>query len=171
MSGNLVILMLAGRRFALPAEQVRECLPLPRLWRRDSTPPHVAGFFSLGGTMLPVLDLCSLLGLRDAAAPIRLEAQGLYRHLVRVDEATLLVDRVTQLAHAPEPIPAPSTGHPESGWQNGCVVGWRLVEGEPVALLDAALILRRDEQEQLAQLAGHAATRRLGWDGQAVNVD
>ena len=69
MADRVLLFTLAGGQFALPAADIRECLPLPRLRRRPGLPPAVAGFFSFGGTTLPVLDLARLLGLRAGPAP------------------------------------------------------------------------------------------------------
>ncbi|WP_419729955.1 chemotaxis protein CheW [Lichenicola sp.] len=164
MSGKVVVFSLADRMFALPADQVRECLPLPLLWRRDGVPAHVAGFFSIGGVVLPVLDLGLLLGLRsieeDAAS---FEAGGLYRHLLRVGDLALLVDRVTTLAdRASGPREARS-----DDWQKACVIGWIEIDGLRVALLDAGRILLADEASRLQRLTEEAARRRALWTADA----
>ena len=167
MSDKVVVFTLVGRMFALPAERVRECLPLPRLWRREGMPAHVAGFFSLGGVVLPVLDLGLLLGLRTSPPVVAgpddgyaaFEAAGLYRHLLRLDEIALLVDRVTMLADC---AAKPHDARPDA-WQNACVLGWIEVEDEPVALLDAGRILLTDETARLQRLTEDAAQRRRLW--------
>ena len=159
MSEQVLVFMLAGQRFALATREARECLPLPRLWRRPGTPAHVAGFFSLGGTVLPVLDLAHLLGLRDGGATLLLEADGLYRHLIRLDRVALLVDRVIALAVA---VPAPPDPRADD-WQHGCVAGRLLLDGEPVALLDAGRLLLEDERALLDRLADAARQRAEDW--------
>lgn len=166
MSDRVLVFMLAGERLALPVRAVLECLPLPLLRRRPGMPAHVAGFLSLGGEAVPVLDLARLLGLRDVDAAPLLEADGLYRHLVRLEQVALLVDRVLALApHGPA-----SRDRQPDAWQHGCIIGRLVVEGEPVALLDPARILRDDERERLVALTD-AARRRDGlWDVQAGNA-
>ena len=174
VSDKIVVFSLAGRAFALPAGRVRECLPLPHLWRREGTPAHVAGFFALGGVVLPVMDLALLLGLRTpepaglgdevgnpgaGAGLASFEAGGLYRHLLRLDDLALLVDRVTMLA---DRAPGPRDPHPDD-WQNACVMGWTRIDDEPVALLDADRILLADEAARLRRLTEDAGRRRQLW--------
>lgn len=159
MSDRVLVFMLAGERFALPVSATLECLPLPLLWRRPGLPPHVAGFLSLGDVAVPVLDLARLLGLRDADATPALEADGLYRHLVRLEQAALLVDRVLELAPR---LPAPADPQADA-WQHGCIRERLLVSGEPVALLDPARILRDDERRRLALLTDAAIRRDALW--------
>ena len=160
MLERVLVFTLAGHRMALPVDAVRECLPLPRLRRRPGLPASVAGFFSLGGIVLPVLDLARLLGLRDGpAAP----GEDLYRHLLRLDGAhdgvTLLVDRADAGAEA---APAPADPAPDP-WQHGCVSRRVLVQDEPVMLLDPERILRRDEQARLEALGRAERIRAGNW--------
>ena len=163
MSDGVVVFMLGRHAFALPAGSVRECLPLPLLQRRPGMPAHVAGFFSLGGQGVPVLDLASLLGIeRDDTV----EADGLYRHLIRLDEAALLVDRVMLLTAR---VLAAADLHPDR-WQHGCIEARLLVAGEPVALLDPARILQEGERQRLRSLAGAEARRADGWNGLGADV-
>ncbi len=157
MTDRVLVFTLAGDRFALPAASVDECLPLPRLRRRPGLPPAVAGFFSFGTTTLPVLDLAWLLGLRSGPAPV--DEDGLYRHLLRLDRVTLLVDRAVGFAEVAE---APADAAPDP-WQHGCVSRRVLVEAEPVMLLDPGRILQRDEQARLDALAAAARVRADGW--------
>ncbi len=157
MADRVLVFMLADHRLALPAACVRECLPLPRLWRRPGLPAAVAGFFSFGRSTLPVLDLARLLGLRFDPTPQ--DGEGLYRHLLRLDDVTLLVDRATGFAQATD-APADATPDP---WQHGCISRRVLVEDEPVMLLDPDLILRRDERARLDALAEAARSRAGAW--------
>ena len=158
MSDRVLVFTLAGDRFALPASAVGECLPLPRLRRRPGLPAAVAGFFSFGSTTLPVLDLARLLGLRSGPAS-QPDEEGLYRHLLRLDGVTLLVDRAVGFALAAE---APADAAPDP-WQHGCVSRRVLVEEEPVILLDPGRILRRDEQARLDALLQAERVRADGW--------
>ena len=160
MADTVLVFRLAGHGFALPTACVQECLPLPSLHRRPGLPPHLAGFLELGEAMLPVIDLARLLGLRAPEDGLRLEADGFYRHLLRLDAAVLLVDRALGLERV---LPAPF--EPDAGrWQHGCVAGWLLAGGEPVALLDPDRLLLRDEHERLLLLTTAARQRRAGWD-------
>ncbi len=157
MTDRVLVFTLAGDRFALPAASVGECLPLPRLHRRPGLPAAVAGFFWFGAITLPVLDLARLLGLRSG--PASPDGDGLYRHLLRLDGVTLLVDRALGFAEAAE---APADAAPDP-WQHGCVSRRVLVEGEPVMLLDPGRILQRHERARLDALAAAERVRATGW--------
>lgn len=164
MSETVLMFLLAGQRLALPAGAVLECLPLPSLWHRPGLPRSVSGCFSLGGRMMPVVDLALLLGLRraerDREGPDQeeFEQEGLYRHLIRVGEVALLVDRVTGL----RPRGAVLRDGVDA-WQHGCVQARFMADDGPVALLDPARILLEDERVRLAALAEAAQRRADGW--------
>jgi len=167
MNGGMVVFLCAGLRFGLPAEQVREVLPLPSLWRREGMPPHVAGFFRLGDAVLPVLDLAHLLGLREAGAVDGAEEGGLYRHLLLLASGpALLVDRALDLAAGGEALDDPAP----PDWQNGCMTARLLLGGEPVALLDSSRLLDAHEAARLAALTADAERRARGWGEAGVDA-
>jgi chemotaxis signal transduction protein len=60
---RLVCFELRGQELALPIADVRETLPLLPITRVVLTPACLAGVFSLRGDIVPVIDLCVLLGL------------------------------------------------------------------------------------------------------------
>ena len=157
MVDRVLVFLLATHCFALPAAEVRECLPLPRLRRRPGLPDVVAGFFSFGRATLPVLDLARLLGLQPGPAPQ--DEDGLYRHLLRLDGVTLLVDRAVGFAEA---VDAPADAAPDP-WQHGCISRRVLVQDEPVMLLDPERILQRDEQARLDALGEAERVRIDAW--------
>ncbi len=157
MSETVLMFLLAGQRLALPAGAVRECLPLPLLWHRPGLPRSVSGCFSLGGRMMPVVDLALLLGLEFEQE--RQEQEGLYRHLIRLGEVALLVDRVTGLSQRGAALEQDGA----ESWQHGCVQARFMADGAPVALLDPARILLEDERVRLAALAEAAQRRADGW--------
>ncbi len=163
MDAPIVIFSVAGRRMALPATRVRECLPLPRLDRRPGTPPALAGFFLLGGATMAVIDLAVLLGLR---APGKMpETDPLYRPVLRLDALTLLVDRLEQVRR---PDGADDEAEADR-WQNQCV-SRHLRAGGPVALLDPDRLLLLDEQARLAALTEDAARRFAVWAVEGADV-
>ncbi|MCQ8240941.1 chemotaxis protein CheW [Rhizosaccharibacter radicis] len=186
MPEPVLLFTLAGQCFALPVAEVSECLPLPRLWRRAGTSPHVAGFFSLGGDVVPVLALGSLLGL-----PTPEDADGVYRHLILAGNIALLVDRVTGLAEWPDDSSALGDGRdvlasqeaahgatddmsegsmPPGGTAADASSGhpggdeWRLLPEGPVRLLRASRLLAAEERERLAVLRRDAERRRSEWE-------
>ncbi|MBO1079362.1 chemotaxis protein CheW [Roseomonas haemaphysalidis] len=157
---HFLLLALAGMRLALPRGAVRELLPLPRLARPPGLPPVVAGFAGLGGALLPVLHATRLLGLR-AAAPEDDQADGLYRHIVVLEEGFgLLVDRALDLLALPagslQPVDPAHT-------LNGCVAATLPTAQGPAHLLDPARLLLAREREALAGLAEAAQHRARGW--------
>ncbi|MCQ8278720.1 chemotaxis protein CheW [Acetobacteraceae bacterium KSS8] len=158
-----MIFGLAGRRMALPAALVREALPVPRLDRRPGTPPALAGFFSLGGVTVPVLDLAVLLGLRDfGEAP---ELDPLYRPILRLDSLSLLVDRLEQV-RVPEGADAEAGEDP---WQNRCVARHLRADG-PVSLLDPDRLLLEEERARLDLLTADAERRTRLWGADGGDV-
>ena len=60
---RLVCFELRQQELALPIGDVRETLSLLPITRVVLTPPCLAGVFSLRGDIVPVIDLCVLLGL------------------------------------------------------------------------------------------------------------
>src|SRR5690349_23841381 len=91
-----------GTACALRREQMRELLPLPRLWRPPALPRPIAGFFNLGGKAVPVVRLDVLFGLEETQAD---GEAALYRHLILVqvpgqeNPVALLADRVLDVAN------------------------------------------------------------------------
>lgn len=148
---------------ALRRHEVRELLPLPRLWRPPSLPRPVAGFFNLGGAAVPVVRLDVLFGLeRGEEAP----ETDLYRHLILVDglagagPAALLADRVLDLTHADDAQISPV--RPEETL-NGCVEAEIDHGGRLVHLLSLERILFVEEKQVLADLGRHAQSRLSEW--------
>ncbi|HZH53100.1 MAG TPA: chemotaxis protein CheW [Microvirga sp.] len=164
MAGVQIILFdVCGIACALRRQEVRELLPLPRLWRPPSMPRPVAGFFNLGGAAVPVVRLEVLFGLERRGETSEAE---LYRHLILVDGLTgsgpcaLLVDRVLDLAHAGGA--QLSAVRPENTL-NGCVEAEIDYGGRLVHLLSLGRILFAEEKQVLADLGRHAQSRLSEW--------
>jgi purine-binding chemotaxis protein CheW len=159
MAGGAAYLLIdvAGTGCAVRREAVREILPLPRLWRPPGVPAALAGFFDLGGTAVPVLDLAVLFGLDRPEAG----REAVYRHLLLVGgPLALLVDRVTDLATVPPEAVAPVS---EGTSLNGCVaeeirLGGRLLHG-----LALEKILLADERARLDAQTRAAQARLAEW--------
>jgi chemotaxis signal transduction protein len=75
---QLVSFTLGAEEFAFPMEQVREILRVARPTAVPDAPAHVLGLVTVRGTLLPVIDLRLLLGLRalDAEITARATAAG-----------------------------------------------------------------------------------------------
>ena len=64
-----LLLPLGVDLYALPLEQVREVLPLPRIATLPTAPPTVLGVFNLRGEVVPVLETSTVLGVEAVAGP------------------------------------------------------------------------------------------------------
>ncbi|ACA14812.1 CheW protein [Methylobacterium sp. 4-46] len=161
MAGAAAFLVVdvAGTGCAVRREAVREVLPLPRLWRPPGVPAALAGFFSLGGAAVPVLDLAVLFGLAGASAGRPM----LYRHLLLVGEAAplaLLVDRVDDLVSVePEAV----TPLPQGTALNGCVAGELRCGGRLLHELAVSRILLAEERARLDAQTRLAQERLAEW--------
>ncbi len=129
---QLLAFLLDGGLFTLPVLRVREIVRVAELTRIPQAPPHVRGVQNLRGTVLPVLEVRTRIGLGPAAlgAQSRIvvaEAQG---RLVG-----LLVDAVVRVASVPQKDIAPPP--PEVGPElSSYVVGTASIAGSTSLLLD-----------------------------------
>lgn len=160
---QIILFDVCGIACALRGHEVRELLPLPRLWRPPSLPRPVAGFFNLGGAAVPVVRLDVLFGTERSEESPETE---LYRHLILVNglaengPSALLVDRVLDLAHTDDAQLSPV--RPENTL-NGCVEAEIDHGGRLVHLLSLERILFAEEKQALADLGRHAQSRLSEW--------
>jgi purine-binding chemotaxis protein CheW len=63
-----LLIDVGGDWYALGLASVREVLPVPELTPAPGGPPALRGLFNLRGTVLPLLDTGSLLGLERSPA-------------------------------------------------------------------------------------------------------
>jgi purine-binding chemotaxis protein CheW len=103
---------LSGEEYAVMVAEVREVLKVRELTRVPNAPDYIQGVTSLRGTMLPVIDLCTRLGLKPAE---RNEKARIIVVNTDDEDVGLIVDRVNGVIRAlPESIkPAPE--HVEQG--------------------------------------------------------
>jgi purine-binding chemotaxis protein CheW len=103
---------LSGEEYAVMVADIREVLKIPELTRVPNAPEYIQGVTSLRGTMLPVIDLCTRLGLKPAE---RNEKARIIVISTDDEDVGLIVDRVNGVIRAlPEAIkPAPE--HVEQG--------------------------------------------------------
>jgi purine-binding chemotaxis protein CheW len=152
-----------GTACALRRDQVRELLPLPRLWRPPALPRPVAGFFNLGGKAVPVIRLDALFGLEENQEG---GEAALYRHLILVQvlgqpaPAALLADRVLDVANIAADQLSPVR---EGSSLNGCVEAEITLGSRLVHLLSLERLLFAEEQQALAELGRHAQNRLGEW--------
>lgn len=62
---EVMVFMLSGERYGLPAPYVREVVPMKQLTPLPAAPAFVLGITSVRGRILPVFDLKNLLNLPD----------------------------------------------------------------------------------------------------------
>lgn len=105
---ELLAFRLGSEEYALLVEQVREVIKLWEITAVPNTPDYVLGVISLRGRVLPVVDLCTRLGLppgvRDGRTRIIIVS-------IDEEETGLIVDRVTGVIKLPQEDvrPAPDT--------------------------------------------------------------
>jgi purine-binding chemotaxis protein CheW len=138
MSAMLLTVTIAGRRAALPAEQVHSVVepgsivPVPR------APAHVAGLAALRSRPLTVIDCRAALGLEVAETveanrrAVVVEHDG-HLYGLRVDAADDIVPALAE--------PVPLAGDPGPGW-NRASTGMVESEAGPLLLLDIAALVR-----------------------------
>lgn len=164
MAGLQIITFdINGTACALRREQVRELLPLPRLWRPPALPRAVAGFFNLGGKAVPVIRLGVLFGMEEEQES---GEAALYRHLILVQgpaqdtPLALLADRALDVATVACSQLSPVA---ESSSLNGCVEAEITLGSRLVHLLSLERLLFAEEQQALAELGRHAQSRLGEW--------
>jgi purine-binding chemotaxis protein CheW len=147
-SRRLFLFEVAGDRFAVDLELVREVVAVCRLSRPPGTPAILRGFLALDGQSIPVLDPRRLFG-----GPAEDAAPQAHAHLVilaRTPTAlALLVDRALGLeeiaAGAWQPL---SPGHSF----NDCAEGDARIGSDAVHVLSAARLLLDEERRRIAEL-------------------
>lgn len=133
---DVMTFVAGGQDFCLPVGAIREL----RAWSLP-TPlplanPAMIGVINLRGTILPVLDLASLLALPPASPPPR-------RPVIMVIESGnrrtgLVLDRVRDIVQLPLGAIEPATA---IGDPTGCLAGFALMGGAPLRILDPARLL------------------------------
>jgi purine-binding chemotaxis protein CheW len=68
---KFILFRLAGERYGLEIEKVREIIELPAITRLPNAPPWLRGFFNLRGHIIPALDVYELLGLPRGDGAVR----------------------------------------------------------------------------------------------------
>ncbi len=138
MSGMLLVVMLAGRRAALPAERVNSVIEPDRVVPVPRSPAHVAGLGALRSRPLTIIDCRAALGFapdRAAGAADRAVVVEHEGHLygLKVDAADDIVAATGE--------PSTAAGDPGPGW-NGASPGMVESDAGPLLLLDIARLVR-----------------------------
>lgn len=138
----LLHFVVGSQHLALPLSVVREVLLVPEMIRTPSCPSFVEGFFSLGGTVVPVIRLSAILQL-----PLRqLEP---YDHILLLKGGHgLLVDEVKGLVSrdygAVLSVPPPLSF-------NECVDECLRIGDRTVAVLSPERLLLEEEKLRVAE--------------------
>jgi purine-binding chemotaxis protein CheW len=90
---ELISFEIAGQEFCIDIRSVREIRGWTPVTRMPHTPPYVLGVINLRGSVMPVLDLRSRLGLGDTEASSR-HVFVVVQHGIRL--AGLMVDAVQE---------------------------------------------------------------------------
>jgi len=137
MTGMLLVIMLAGRRAALPAERVNSVIEPDRVVPVPRAPAHVAGLGALRSRPLTIIDCRAALGFAPGEAAVGGERAVVVEHGghlygLKVDAADDIV------AAAGEPSTA--AGDPGAGW-NRASLGMVESDVGPLLLLDIAKLV------------------------------
>jgi len=137
MNDMLLLIMLAGRRAALPAAEVNSVIELTEVTPVPRTLPHIVGLAALRSRPLTVIDCAAALGIATGPADWRrqravvVECDG---HLYG-----LLVDRADDIVVALDDA-APLGADPGTGWQ-AAALGRVETEAGAVLLLDVGALI------------------------------
>jgi chemotaxis signal transduction protein len=134
---NVIVFTIGATRYAVELRWVREVVTLGFVTTVPTAPSAIGGVCNLHGTILPVVDVASLLGhppgsaARQGDGALVLEADGTI--------CALRVDQIDHVATLPE-----REDHAPSVAANGIDAGQVLdANGRVLALLDPSRVLRR----------------------------
>jgi purine-binding chemotaxis protein CheW len=103
---------LSGEEYAVMVEDVREVLKIRELTRVPNAPDYILGVTSLRGMMLPVINLCTRLGLKPAE---RNEKARIIVVSADDEDVGLMVDRVNGVIRVLPDAIKPAPEHVEHG--------------------------------------------------------
>jgi len=137
MNDMLLVVMLGGRRAALPAVEVNSVIELAEVTPVPRAAPHVAGLAALRSRPLTVIDCGAALGIPSEAADWRRQRAVVVEHDGHL--YGLLVDAADDIVAALEE-PRPLGADPGPGWQIAAL-GRVETEAGAVLLLDIAALI------------------------------
>ena len=148
---DLACFELGGQQYAVPIAHVREILATPAITPLPDAPAVIEGVIDLRGTLIPVLDLASLLAREGSARGLRLrtvvvEARGFVVGF-RVDRATQVV---ATSRDAMERLPALTR-------EAGCRVVGSVVrqhDRPPILVLDLDILIDRVRGSEQTEQVG-----------------
>ena len=137
MNEMLLVVMLAGRRAALPAVQVNSVIELSEVTPVPRAAAHVAGLAALRSRPLTVIDCTSALGIATSKADWRRQRAVVVEHDGHL--YGLLVDGADDIVAALDE-PRPLGADPGPGWQVAAL-GRVETEAGAVLLLDIGALI------------------------------
>lgn len=146
MNDMLLLVMLAGRRAALPAAQVNSVIELTEVTPVPRTAAHVAGLAALRSRPLTVIDCAAALGIGTSAADWHRQRAVVVEHDGHL--YGLLVDGADDIVAALDD-PSPLGADPGPGWQAAALGRVETEEGA-VLLLDVAALIAGSENSLAA---------------------
>jgi purine-binding chemotaxis protein CheW len=150
---RFVVFHLAGADCALPAESVREILPMAALLHLPGQPPILEGFLNLRCRPVPVVSARRLFDLPPAEP-------GMFTPLIVIhgeeSDLALLVDRVDDLATVPASGLQPLAANHSF---NDCAEAQFTAAGRDVTVISSDRLLLAQERRCIADLQALAARR------------
>lgn len=137
MNEMLLVIMLAGRRAALPAIQVNSVIELTEVTPVPRAAAHIAGLAALRSRPLTVIDCAAALGLNTGQADWRRQRAVVVEHEGHL--YGLLVDGADDIVAALDD-PRPCGADPGPGWQ-AATLGRVETEAGAVLLLDIGALI------------------------------
>ncbi len=137
MNEMLLVVMLAGRRAALPAVEVNAVIELSEVTPVPRAAAHVTGLAALRSRPLTVIDCAAALGIATSAADWRRQRAVVVEHDGHL--YGLLVDGADDIVAALDE-PRPLGADPGPGWQRAAL-GRVETEAGAVLLLDIGALV------------------------------
>jgi len=153
LAGKYLTFALANEAYGIPVLKVREIITMLHITTVPQMPPYVKGVINLRGKVIPVIDLRTKLGLREAeitenncivVVQIGLNTNDL-KHI------GLIVDAVDEVANvgAEDIEPAPDFG---GSIHVDYILGMAKVKNDVKSLLDIDKVVAADEIKSAADL-------------------
>lgn len=137
MNDMLLLVMLAGRRAAMPAVLVNSVIELSEVTPVPRAASHVAGLAALRSRPLTVIDCAAALGIASGDADWRRQRAVVVEHEGHL--YGLLVDAADDIVAARDE-PSPLGADPGAGWRT-VAVGRVETEAGAVLLLDVGALI------------------------------
>lgn len=140
---ELLSFRLGTQEYSVDIMSVREIRGWTRATPLPHSPAHVTGVINLRGTVLPVVDLSTRLGM----APVAADARNVII-VVQVNghSAGLLVDGVSDILALPQSDLQPPPDLATDG-TGGCVAALTIVDGRMIRVLDLDAVFPQDAQD------------------------